>query len=118
MPLRPAPMVNRDGTSKNDGERHAAKRFVAKLRQDPPHLQGMVTAESLRAHAPHIAPLQDDALHSILGVTEGDHASLFPQVQAAEHAGRVTAYERHDRAAGLGHRWRLLNNVPRNASTG
>ena len=116
MPLRPEPIVNHDGTSKNDGERNAAKRFVAKLRQDHPPLKFIVPEESLSSNAPHIAPLQDDALHSILGGKEGDHAYVFQQVQAAEHAGRVTSYARHDRAAGLVHRFRLLNNVPLNAS--
>ena len=116
MPLMPEPIVNRDGTSKNDCERNAAKRFVAKLRQDHPSLKFIVTEESLSSNAPHIATLQDDDLHSILGVKEGDHAYVFQQVQAAEHAGRVTSYERHDRAAGLVHRCRFLNNVPLNAS--
>jgi hypothetical protein len=116
MPLMPEPIVNHDGTSKNDCERNAAKRFVAKLRQDHPHLKFIVTEDSLSSNAPHIATLQDDDLHSILGVKEGDHAYVFQQVQAAEHAGRVTSYERHDRAAGLVHRFRFLNNVPLNAS--
>ena len=116
IPLMPEPIMNRDGTDKNDCERNAAKRFVAKLRQDHPHLQCIVTEDSLSSNAPHIESLQDDDLHSILGGKEGDHASLFQQVQAAEHAGRVTAYERHDRAAGLVHRFRFLNDVPLNAS--
>ena len=46
----------------------------------------------------------------------GDHAYLFQQVEAAEHAGRVTSYERHDRAGGLVHRFRFVNDVPLNAS--
>jgi hypothetical protein len=116
IPLMPEPIMNRDGTDKNDCERNAAKRFVAKLRQDHPHLQFIVTEDSLSSNAPHIEILQDYDLHYILGVKEGDHASLFQQVQAAEHAGRVTAYERHDRAAGLVHRFRFLNDVPLNAS--
>ena len=116
IPLMPEPIVNRDGTAKNDGERTAAKRFVAKLRQDHPHLKCIVTEDSLSSNAPHIATLQAYDLHYILGVKEGDHAYLFQQVQAAEHAGRVTSYERHDRAAGLVHRFRFLNNVPLNAS--
>jgi hypothetical protein len=41
---------------------------------------------------------------------------LFQQVQAAEHAGRVTDDERHDRAAGLVHRFRFGNAIPLNAS--
>ena len=116
IPLMPEPITNRDGTDKNDCERNAAKRFVAKLRQDHPHLKFIVTEDSLSSNAPHIVTLQDYDLHYILGVKEGDHAYLFQQIQAAEHAGRVTSYERHDRAAGLVHRFRFLNDVPLNAS--
>jgi hypothetical protein len=116
MPLMPEPIVRHDGTSKNDCERNAAKRFVAKLRQDHPHLKFIVTEDSLSSNAPHIETLQHYALSYILGVKEGDHAFLFQQVQVAEHAGRVTSYERHDRAAGLVHRFRFVNDVPLNAS--
>jgi hypothetical protein len=116
IPLMPEPIVKQDGARKNDCERNAAKRFVAKLRQDHPHLKFIVTEDSLSSNAPHIETLQAHRLHYILGVKEGDHASLFEQVQAAEHAGRVTDYERHDRAAGLVHRFRFVNDVPLNAS--
>ena len=116
IPLMPEPIVNQDGTAKNDCERNAAKRFMAKLRQDHPHLKFIVTEDSLSSNAPHIETLHDHGLHYILGVKEGDHAFLFQQVQAAEHAGRVTYYERHDRAAGVVHRFRFVNDMPLNAS--
>ena len=116
IPLMPEPIVNHDGTDKNDCERNAAKRFVAKLRQDHPHLKFIVTEDSLSSNALHLETLQHHALHFILGVKEGDHAFLFQQVQAAEHAGRVTYYERHDRAAGVVHRFRFVNDMPLNAS--
>jgi hypothetical protein len=116
IPLMPEPIMNRDGTDKNDCERNAAKRLVAKLRQDHPHLKFIVTEDSLSSNAPHIEILQDYALHYILGVKEGDHSYLFQQVQAAEHAGRVSYYERHDRAARVVHRFRFINQVPLNAS--
>src|SRR5439155_7855374 len=116
IPLMPEPIVKQDGTTKNDCERNAAKRFVAKLRQDHPHLKFIVTEDSLSSNAPHIETLHEHGLHYILGVKEGDHAYLFQQVQAAEHAGRVTYYERHDRAAGVVHRFRFVNQVPLNAS--
>jgi len=116
MPLMPEPIVNHDGTGKNDCERNAAKRFMTKLRKDHPHLKFIVTEDSLSSNAPHIETLQDHGLHYILGVKEGDHAWLFQQVQAAEHAGRVTHDERHNRAAGLMHRFRFVNDVPLNAS--
>src|SRR5713101_3262904 len=116
IPLMPEPSIKQDGTAKNDGERHAAKRFLAKLRQAHPHLTFIVTEDSLSSNAPHIETLHDHGLHYLLGVKEGDHAFLFKQVQAAEHAGRVTDYERHDRAAGVVHRFRFINDVPLNAS--
>jgi hypothetical protein len=116
IPLMPAPLVNRDGTDKNEGERHAAKRFIAQLRQDHPHLTFIVPADRRSAHAPHIETLHAHGLHYSLGVKAGEHAYLFQQVQAAEHAGRVTSYERHDRAAGVVHRFRFVNQGPLNAS--
>jgi hypothetical protein len=116
IPLMPEPIVTQDGTDKNDCERNAAKRFVAKLRQDHPHLKFIITEDSLSSNAPHIETLHAHDLHYILGVKEGDHALLFQQVQAAEHAGRITDYERHDRAAGVVHRFRFVNDMPLNAS--
>jgi Transposase DDE domain len=116
IPLMPEPIVKQDGMDKNDCERNAAKRFLVKLRQDHPHLKVIVTEDSLSANAPHIQVLHDHHLHYILGVKAGDHAALFEQVEAAEHAGRVTYYEREDEATGLHHRFRFVSDVPLNAS--
>ena len=116
IPLMPEPIVKQDGTEKNDCERNAAKRFIAKLRQDHPHLKFIITEDALSSNAPHIETLHDYGCHYSLGVKEGDHAYLFNQVQAAEEAGRVTYYERHDRAAGVMHQFRFVNNVPLNES--
>ena len=112
----PEAIVKHDGAEKNDGARHAAKRFIAKLRQDHPHLQCIITEDSVSANAPHIQTLQDHGLHDMLGVKESDHTFLFHQVQAAEHAGGVTYSERHDRATALRHRFRFVNDVPLNDS--
>ena len=116
IPLMPEPIVKQDGTGKNDCERNAAKRFIAKLRKDHPHLKCIVTEDSLSSNAPHIETLHAHGLHYILGVKDGDHAYLFAQVQAADQAGRVTSYERHDRAARVVHRFRFVHDVPLNTS--
>ena len=116
IPLMPEPIIKQDGTEKNDCERNAAKRFIAKLRRDHPHLKFIITEDSLSSNAPHIETLHDHGCHYILGVKEGDHAYLFKQVQAAEEAGRVTSYDRHDRAAGVVHRFRFVNDMPLNES--
>jgi hypothetical protein len=116
LPLMPEPMVQQDGTEKNDGEREAAKRFIVKLRQDHPHLKVIVTDESLRANAPHLEVLQAHNRHDMLGVKAGDHASLFEQVAAAEQAGRVTYDDRDDPARGLRHRFRFVSDMPLHTS--
>jgi hypothetical protein len=116
IPLMPEPIVKQDGTQKNDCERNAAKRFISKLRQDHPHLKFIITEDALSSNAPHIETLNDYGCHYILGVKEGDHAYLFSQVQAAEEAGEVTYYEQRDRAAGIVHRFRFVNDMPLNAS--
>jgi hypothetical protein len=116
IPLMPEPIVQQDGTEKNACARHAATRFITKLRQDHPHLKGIITEDALSANAPHIETLHDYGCHYILGVKEGDHAYVFKQGQTAEEAGRVTYDERHDRAARLVHRLRFVNNLPLNGS--
>src|SRR5262249_51787675 len=109
IPVMPQPIVKPDGTTKNDCERNAAKRFIPKLRQDHPQPKFIITEGALSSNAPHIETLHDYGCHYILGVKEGDHAYLFQQVQAAEDAGRVTSYERHDRAAGVVPRCRCVH---------
>jgi hypothetical protein len=116
MPLMPEPIVKQDGTEKNDCERNAAKRLIAKLRQDHPHLKLIVTEDSLSSNAPHIQELQEHHVHYILGVKQGDHAALFEQVAAAEQAGRVTYYDRDAPETGRRHRFRFVSDVPLNAS--
>jgi Transposase DDE domain len=116
IPLMPEPIVKQDGTTKNDCERNAAKRFITKLRQDHPHLKFIMTEDALSSNAPHIETLHDSGCHYILGVKEGDHTYLFQQVEAADEAGGVSYYERHDRAAGLVHRFRFVNDMPLNGS--
>jgi hypothetical protein len=74
IPLMPEPMITQDGTNKNDGERHAATRFLATRRQDHPHLHWIGTADRLSATAPHSEMLQAHDVHDLLGVKEGDHA--------------------------------------------
>jgi hypothetical protein len=70
----PAPLIKPEGTAQQDGERHAAKRFMAKLRQDPPQLTGSITEDRLRSHAPHLETWHAYGGRDIRGVTAGDQA--------------------------------------------
>ena len=118
MPLMPEPIITHDGADKNHCERTAAKRLLATLRQDHPHLQVLVTEDSLRSNAPHIAVVPDHPLPSLVGVQEGDPASWCAHVAAAERDGRVLADDREDAKTGLRHRFRFVRNGPLKEATG
>ncbi len=114
IPLAPEAIVKQDGTSKNDCERNAAKRFFRQLRQDYPDWPFIITEDALRANAPHLQELKKHNLRYILGVKEGDPTFLFETVAAAYQVGQTTEYE--CQVKGVIHRFRFINQVPLNAS--
>ena len=114
IPLMPEPIIKQDGESKNDCKRSAAKRLVAKSREDHPHLPLIVIEDALSSNAPHIRELQKHNLHFILGVKVGDHAYLFDQVAQAKEEGRSVHFE--SVKAKVTHRFHFVNQVPLNAS--
>ena len=114
IPLAPEPIIKQDGIKKNDCERNAAKRFLAKLRQDHPRLPLIIIEDALSANAPHIQELKRHNMRFILGVKPGDHAYLFNFVRQADEAGETTRFEIEK--DGVIHRFRFLNDAPLNES--
>jgi hypothetical protein len=114
LPLAPEAIVKQDGTSKNDCERNAAKRFFHQLRQDYPDWPFIITEDALSANAPHLQELKKHNLRYILSVKEGDHTFLFETVATAHQVGQTTEYE--CKVKGVIHRFRFINQVPLNAS--
>ena len=114
IPVAPEPIIKQDGSEKNDCERNAAKRFLAKLRVDYPRLPFVVIEDALSANAPHIRELKRHDLRFILGVKPGDHVSLFEQVRQADEAGETTRFEIEKE--GVLHRFCFKNDCPLNQS--
>ncbi len=114
LALVPEPIMKQDGESKNDCERNAAKRFLAQLKRDYPHLTFTITEDALSPNAPHIRELKKHSFHYILGVKEGDHKYLFEQVALARQEGRTTECE--EREGKVLHRFSFINQVPLNKS--
>jgi hypothetical protein len=114
IPLMPEPIMKQDGQSKNDCERNAAKRFLAHLKQDYPHMSFTITEDALSPNAPHIRELEKHGFHYILGVKEGDHKHLFEQVALARQEGRTTEFEQ--REGKVLHRFSFINQMPLNKS--
>jgi len=87
-PLAPEPIRKQDGSTKNDCERNAARRLLAKIRREHPHLKLIVVEDGLASNGPHVRDLIEYDMHFILGVKPRDHAFLFAQVEAARREGR------------------------------
>jgi hypothetical protein len=115
IPLAPEPICREDGTTKNDCERNAAKRFLEKLRTEHPHLKIIVTEDALSPNAPHIEILQRLNLRFILGVKPGDHAFLFQKADEAATNGHSVEFDLPDPCdPDKLHYFRYVNNLPLN----
>ena len=96
IPLAPEPIQKQDGSAKNDCERNAARRLLAKIRREHPHLKLIVVEDGLASNGPHVRDLIDFGMNFILGVKPGDHAFLFEQVEAARREGRSPKLQRKE----------------------
>ena len=117
IPLCPEMIIKQDGTTKNDCERNAAKRFFEQLRKDHPHLPLIINEDGLSHNAPHIRDMEKYNLHYILGVKPGDHKFLFNYVESAVLDGHTLEFNVEDNNdPDITHRFRILNGVPLNQS--
>jgi len=115
VPLCPEMIIKQDGQTKNDCERNAAKRYVAHLRREHPHMPFVVIEDALSSNAPHISELRRHDLRYILGVKPGDHSHLFEYVEKMDQQGRVTnlVLEDPDNAGNL-RCFRWIHDAPLN----
>ena len=117
IPLCPEMIIKQDGTTKNDCERNAAKRFFGQLRKDHPNLSFIINEDALSPNAPHIKELGKYNLHYILGIKPGDHKFFFNLIEDAVQSGRTTEFAINDKEnSDIIHRFRILNTVPLNYS--
>ena len=117
IPFAPEPIIQQDGQTKNDCERNAARRLVARIRREHPHLKVIVVEDSLSSNAPHVRDLRAANMHFILGVKPGDHAHLYQHVDAAIDQGRALQWKCRDLGQhGVTQAWAAVNDVPLNAS--
>ena len=115
IPLMPEPIFQQDGSSKNDCERNALKRFLPKFRQDHPRLRVIATLDALYANAPVIRDLRAALIPWIIRVKPDGNRFLFGQVEQFVEQGLAEEFE----AVGsdqVFRRYRLAHNVPLNES--
>jgi hypothetical protein len=84
FPFAPEPIMNTDGTEKNDCERSALKRWIKDFRREHPHLPVVIVADGLSSNAPFIETLREYNCHFILVCRDADHTYLTKWVNDAD----------------------------------
>ena len=118
IPVMPEIISKRDGSSKNDCERNAAKRFFDQFRKEHPKLKVIVVEDGLASNGPHIRDLQQLDLRFILCAKPGDHKALFEQLHKAASDGTAGKLENLDTSDSKrkAHFFTFINGVPLNKS--
>ena len=110
-PFCPEPIMKTDGTTKNDCERNAAKRWVEDFRREHPHLKTVILADGLSSNEPFISILKHHHLSYILVCKEGDHAYLTDWVNNADAEDKPTFTET---SKGVTSTYSYMRDVPLN----
>ncbi len=117
IPFFPEMITKQDGSTKNDCERNASRRFWQGFRQDHPHLKVIALEDGLGSNAPHLRDLQELNIRYIIGAKEGDHKHLFAHVDQAATQGDVSEFSCQDNEdPDIFHNFRFINQVPINSS--
>ncbi len=108
IPLAPEPIVNGDGSNKNDCERNASKRLLKDFRREHPHLKTIVIEDALASNYPHLSLLNELGMEYIVGVKSGDHEFLFDWIKHAKAKELIINKDK------VRHIFRYVHNVPLN----
>lgn len=117
LPTYPEMITRQDGSTKNDCERNAAKRYFDAFRKDHPHLKVIVVEDALASNGPHIRELQKHDLRFILGVKPGDHKALFSEIEKElKPDGQASNIGYIDKESDVSHQFNFFNGVALNKS--
>jgi hypothetical protein len=77
FPFCPEPIFKADGSTKNDCEQNATRRFLEHFSREHPRLKVIFTMDALSSKAPYIRPISAMGAHFIIGITPEGNPSLF-----------------------------------------
>ena len=93
IPLMPEPITGSDGTSKQDCETNACKRFLAGLRDyQSAEYEMTLLLDSLFSKSPIIHEIIGHGYNYIANAKPGDHATLFNSIKVLEQKGRLQTH--------------------------
>jgi len=98
LPLCPEPIKNTDGSSKNDCEKNAFKRFLEDLKKEHPRLKLTIVSDALSADGVHVNDLKKKGYSFIINVKPKGNRLLFEWVKGITRSKSViqeTSFETH-----------------------
>ena len=116
IPFAPEAIVKEDGQTKNDCERKAAKRLLARIRKTHPNLPLIVVQDGLFGTGPHINLLKSLDIRFLIVVKEGDHQTLFDTVRKKYDNDEMQGYSYYDEDEKATFVLRFASDIPLNKS--
>ena len=110
LPFCPEPISKPDGSSKNDCEQNAFKRFLDYFYREHPRLKPIFTYDALIATAPPLRFIKEKSGHFIVGVKPEGNASLFEWLKGVDLA------THHVKTKKETLEFRFFNKIPLNDS--
>ena len=116
IPLCPEPILNQDGSDKQDSERKASMRWIKQFRKEHYRLKVCLLEDALAANAPHIKYVREHNMQFIIGIREIGNKVLFHQLDDGEETGSLGRY-RTEEIIGIKvkkkvvHEYRYLNGA-------
>lgn len=104
------PITKQDGGVKNDCERNACGRLMARLKQRFEQQRFILTGDALYANAPHIRRILANSWHFVLNIKPDSHKTLFNAFEARRKAKDLGFKE--IRQGGNISRFYWANNLP------
>jgi len=108
IPFMPEQICNGDGSTKQDCEMNAAKRFVANLRKEFPRLGLVIGGDALFSRQPIIEDILDNRMHYIFVAKPSDHKYLMEWLEAYKHLNELQFIDNKGRT----HIYEWMNEVP------
>ena len=84
FPFCPEPISKGDGSTKNDCEQNAFKRFLEHFHREHPHLNVIFTSDALSAKVPYLRPILECGAHFIVGANPSGNPGLFAWLKGVE----------------------------------
>ena len=110
LPLMPEQIVNSDGTSKQDCEMNASKRWLSKVKTDHPRLKLIINADGLSSKQPFITEVNETGYNYILVAKPLDHTYMMEWVNTFDSIPSKSFMDEKGRR----HEYEWVENIPLN----